>query len=107
MKSIFLSGAPDGHAECGHWLGVKYADIDCEGWLRFLEAETVGMEPKRKITIPLVVPEDTLSCSSKQIPALAFNVARHEPDLYDANGNTNWPTYLWDEPVAESAEGVA
>lgn len=33
-------------------LGVKFEGLDCEGWLLYMGAEGVGMDPGRKITIP-------------------------------------------------------
>lgn len=39
--------------ECSHWFGVKFTDLDVEGWLPFLDAATIGIPAERKLTLPL------------------------------------------------------
>ncbi len=37
--------------ECSHWYGVNFTGLDCSAWLPYLDAETIGEAPERKITI--------------------------------------------------------
>lgn len=43
--------------DADHWFGVKFADLDVEGWLPFLEAATIGMRDAEKVTLPLSRPQ--------------------------------------------------
>lgn len=52
----FEDGTPIG-CDVAHWFGIKFPGLDCEGWLPYVEAVVVGLNPERKITIPLPVAE--------------------------------------------------
>lgn len=48
----------DGFIEMGdiaHWFGLLPEGCEDRTWLPYLEAGTVGMDPKHKITVPLPV----------------------------------------------------
>ena len=49
----------DGFVEMGdvaHWFGLPPEGCEDRTWLPYLEARTVGMDPKHKITVPMPAP---------------------------------------------------
>ena len=44
---------PNPAVDCSYWYGIAPRGCDVPHWVPFLDAEVIGIDPHRKLTLPL------------------------------------------------------